>query len=190
VRFVPGLFEDTLPGLAGRSWGIIRLDGDSYEATRVALESLYAGLRPGGYLIVDDYGAVAECRRAVDEFRDEQGIAEPLEAVDWTCVRWRRGSEEPADGRQGVAAPPVVPGEVPAARSQSLSVPTVREVELDGEVEQLRARLANADAEVGRLQDEVRDLRNRYEQSLSWRITRPLRKGAGVARSLRSPRPR
>jgi O-methyltransferase len=141
VRFVTGFFEDTLPELAGRRWGIVRLDGDSYEATRVALESLYAGLSSGGYLIVDDYGAVEECRRAVDEFRREQGIGEPLDAVDWTCVRWRRGSDKPGDERGAVPPPAEEPGDVPVARSGTLSVPTIREVELAQEVEELRARL-------------------------------------------------
>ena len=141
VRFVTGFFEDTLPELAGRRWGIVRLDGDSYEATRVALESLYPGLSPGGYLIVDDYGAVEECRRAVDEFRREHGIAEPLDAVDWTCVRWRRGSAEPGRELRPVPPPTDESGEVPDASSRALSVPSVREVELAHEVEQLRARL-------------------------------------------------
>jgi O-methyltransferase len=141
VRFVTGFFEDTLPRLTGRRWGIVRLDGDSYEATRVALESLYPGLSPGGYLIVDDYGAVDECRRAVDEFRHGHGIGEPLDAVDWTCVRWRRGSDNPSDELRAVPPPAEEPGEAPAARSRSLSVPTVREVELAYEVEQLRAHL-------------------------------------------------
>ena len=55
VRFVPGFFKDTLPELTDRRWAIVRLDGDTYEATQVALECLYPGLSPGGYLIVDDY---------------------------------------------------------------------------------------------------------------------------------------
>ena len=38
-----------------------------------SLQSLYRGLAPGGYLIVDDYGALEECRRAVDDFRSEHG---------------------------------------------------------------------------------------------------------------------
>ncbi len=73
-------------------WAVVRLDGDTYEATRAALDALYPRLAVGGYLIVDDYDAMTaeECRRAVDEFRAEHGIAEPLETVDWTCVRWRR----------------------------------------------------------------------------------------------------
>lgn len=154
VRYVPGFFEETLPGLADGRWAIVRLDGDTYEATWTALQSLYPGLAPGGHLIVDDYGALEECRRAVDEFRRHNGITEPLEEVDWTCVRWRRESAAP------IAAPPAGvgsagPNGVPAAqapvRTAGREVPTVRELKLEEEVEQLRARLAEAEAEVARL---------------------------------------
>ena len=71
VEFVPGFFEETLPGLAGRRWSIVRLDGDTYEATLTGAASRSTrASAPGGYLIVDDYGALEECRRAVDEFRE------------------------------------------------------------------------------------------------------------------------
>ena len=58
VEFVPGFFEETLPGLAGERWAVVRLDGDTYEATRLALECALPRLSVGGYLIVDDYGAI------------------------------------------------------------------------------------------------------------------------------------
>jgi hypothetical protein len=142
VRFLPGFFEDTLPALSGERWSVVRLDGDSYEATWTALQSLYPGLSVGGHVIVDDYGALEECRRAVDEFRTEHGIAEPLETVDWTCVRWRR-----EDARPIAAAPP---RPAPAARAEAVArpqaahVPTGRELDLEHQIaalqEQLRAR--------------------------------------------------
>lgn len=92
VRFVPGFFADTLPALAGERWALVRLDADSYDATREALEALYPGLAPGGHLVVDDYGSFEGCRRAIDEFRAEHGIDAPLQRVDHTCVRWRRAA--------------------------------------------------------------------------------------------------
>jgi hypothetical protein len=138
VRFVPGFFEHTLPGLAGTPWAVIRLDGDTYEATRAALDALYPSLAVGGHLIVDDYGAIdeSECRRAVDEFRAEHGIEEPLEKVDWTCVRWRRTSEAPI----APAAPRPGPPAAPPARPRTPHVPTARELELEREVAALRKR--------------------------------------------------
>jgi O-methyltransferase len=93
VGFMPGFFEDTLPQLGDRRWSVVRLDGDTYDATRLSLEALYPRLSAGGYLIVDDYLALDPCREAVDDFRDEHGITEPLDEVDWSCARWRRESE-------------------------------------------------------------------------------------------------
>jgi len=90
VCFLEGWFQDTLPTLRGRQWAVIRLDGDMYQSTWVALESLYPGLAPGGYAIIDDYHDVEECRRAVDEYRSAHGIDEPLVDVDPHSVRWRR----------------------------------------------------------------------------------------------------
>jgi O-methyltransferase len=61
-----------------------------YESTIVALEALYPKLSIGGYLIVDDYGAIPGCRQAVEDYRRDNGIAEPLVEIDWTGVYWRR----------------------------------------------------------------------------------------------------
>jgi O-methyltransferase len=155
VRFVEGFFEDTLPGLEGGRWAIVRLDGDTYGATWTALQSLYPGLSVGGHLIVDDYGAIEECRRAVDEFRAHNGIDEPLEEVDWTCVRWRRERDAAIAARPAEVATTGVNGSAPAetaVRIAGRDVPTVRELQLAEEVERLRKRLAAAEATVGRLE--------------------------------------
>lgn len=88
VRFVEGFFADTLPDLENE-WAIVRLDGDMYDSTMVALESLYPSLSPGGFLIVDDY-KLAPCRKAVHDYRDANGIEEPIEQIDWTGVFWRK----------------------------------------------------------------------------------------------------
>jgi O-methyltransferase len=160
VAFVPGFFEETLAELAGERWSLIRLDGDTYEATWHTLASLYPGLSTGGYVVVDDYRAMPECGRAVEDFRREHGIAEPLEEVDWTCLRWRRATEPevmpaPAGAR---------PGDDrlrPVARGESVHVPTERERELATEVAALRERLVAAEAEVARLQGARARLRGR-----------------------------
>ncbi len=90
VRFLEGWFEDTLPDAPIERLAVLRLDGDMYGSTMVALEALYPKLSPGGYLIVDDYGAVPACRQAVEDYRRKQGIQEPIEQVDWTGSYWRR----------------------------------------------------------------------------------------------------
>jgi hypothetical protein len=137
VRFVPGFFEATLPPLAGERWSLVRLDADTYEPTKVALQSLYPGLAVGGYLVLDDYGSFPECRRAVDEFREAHGITEPIERIDPTGVRWRRTSPEPtAIDVKAAPAPRAV------MRAPGTHVPTEREVELTRE-------LAEAEAAIG-----------------------------------------
>jgi hypothetical protein len=152
VEFLPGFFADTLPALAGRRWAVVRLDADTYEPTRHALKWLYPSLEPGGYLIVDDYGIFEGCRRAVDDFRAEHGIDEPLETVDRWCVRWRRVSdaEVPAPAPPGIGPPPPPPP-APAGPPEPVHVPTVREADLADEVVALRERLAAAEADVARL---------------------------------------
>jgi hypothetical protein len=94
VRFLPGWFRDTLPQAPIERLAVMRLDGDLYESTFVALQSLYGKLSPGGFVIVDDYGCIAACRQAVHDFRDAHGITEPIRPIDWSGVFWCR-----ADGR-------------------------------------------------------------------------------------------
>lgn len=55
-----------------------------------ALRWLYPKVSVGGYVIVDDYGAIPACRQAVDDFRAERGIREALCPVDWTAICWRK----------------------------------------------------------------------------------------------------
>jgi O-methyltransferase len=76
--------------LCDQRWSLIRLDGDMYESTMLGLEHLYPRLSVGGYVIIDDYGAVEGCRRAVEDFRSQNNISEDLERVDWTCVCWKK----------------------------------------------------------------------------------------------------
>ncbi|HEV2070485.1 MAG TPA: TylF/MycF/NovP-related O-methyltransferase [Acidimicrobiales bacterium] len=90
VRFLPGWFSDTLPNAPIQQLALLRLDGDMYESTKVALESLYPKLSVGGYVIVDDYGAITACQQAVADFRNEHGVEEPIHRIDWTGVYWRR----------------------------------------------------------------------------------------------------
>src|SRR3954469_17633661 len=66
VRFLQGWFRDTLPTAPVERLSLIRLDGDMYESTIVALDALYPKLSPGGFVVVDDYGAIPGCKQAVD----------------------------------------------------------------------------------------------------------------------------
>jgi O-methyltransferase len=89
ISYLTGWYRDTLPSAPMERIALLHLDCDMYESNMVALRSLYSRISPGGYIIVDDYGAVAGCRRAVDDFRREQGIDIELQRVDWTAVSWQ-----------------------------------------------------------------------------------------------------
>ncbi|UPY38172.1 TylF/MycF/NovP-related O-methyltransferase [Sediminicoccus sp. KRV36] len=90
VRFLPGWFKDSLPGAPIERLAILRLDGDLYESTMDALDALYGKLSPGGFVVVDDFGAVPACRAAIEEFRATHGITAELTAIDWGGVYWRK----------------------------------------------------------------------------------------------------
>lgn len=90
VCFLEGWFRETLPSATVRQLALLRLDGDMYESTYVALESLYPKLSGGGYLIVDDYGAVPACRSAVEDFRKLHGITNQVIPIDWTGIYWQK----------------------------------------------------------------------------------------------------
>jgi O-methyltransferase len=77
VVFLEGWFRDTLPAAPTERLAVLRLDGDLYESTLVALESLYDRVAPGGFVIVDDYGAIATCRQAMHDFRAARDITDP-----------------------------------------------------------------------------------------------------------------
>lgn len=90
VRFLEGWFKDTLPGAPVERLAVLRVDGDLYESTLDTLRPLEPKVSPGGFVIVDDYGCVPGCKQAVDEYRAEHGITEPLQEIDWTGVLWRK----------------------------------------------------------------------------------------------------
>lgn len=90
VKFVEGLFEQTLPNLEVNSISILRADGDLYTSTTAILENLEPKVAPGGFVVIDDL-SLASCREAVDDYREKLGISSPIHKVDWTAGYWRKG---------------------------------------------------------------------------------------------------
>ena len=90
VVFLKGWFKDTLPDLDADKFAIVRLDGDMYESTIQALDALYPKLSPGGYLIVDDFGAVEGCRKAITDYRKDHKIDDEIVKIDSTGVYWQK----------------------------------------------------------------------------------------------------
>ena len=76
INLVKGWFEDSLPkskGLIGPI-AILRLDGDFYDSTKVAMTELYPLVVKGGIVIIDDYGYFEGCRKAIHECAPDQDI--------------------------------------------------------------------------------------------------------------------
>jgi hypothetical protein len=90
VQFLPGWFKDTLPTAPIEKISVLRIDGDMYESTFEAMVSLYPKLSAGGYVIIDDYGVLPNCKAAVHDFRNIFNVQEEICQVDWTGVYWRK----------------------------------------------------------------------------------------------------
>lgn len=90
VRFLEGWFHDTLPRAPVDRIAVLRIDADLYQSTREVLETLYDRVSPGGFVIVDDYGVLGPCRKAVDEFRLSRGFQAPLRRIDDSGVFWKK----------------------------------------------------------------------------------------------------
>jgi O-methyltransferase len=90
VKFLVGWFKDTLPNTPIEKLALLRLDGDMYESTMDALTHLYSKLSIGGYIIIDDWGAVPACKNAVIDFRTKFNISEEIIPIDWSGVYWKK----------------------------------------------------------------------------------------------------
>lgn len=90
VCFIEGWFSDTLPNAPVEQLAILRLDADLYASTRDVLVNLYDKVVPGGFIIIDDYGAFAVCRKAVHEFMESRGIEVRLRFIDQDGVYWQK----------------------------------------------------------------------------------------------------
>lgn len=89
VKFLRGWFRDTLPTAPVGPLAVLRLDGDLYESTMDALVPLYPKLSKGGFIIIDDYN-LPMCKLAVDDYRRENGITDPIVVIDDAGVYWRK----------------------------------------------------------------------------------------------------
>lgn len=90
VKFLKRWFKYTLPTAPIDKLAIIRLDGDMYESTMDGLVNLCHKLSPGGYIIIDDYGTIPYCKKAVHDFRDKNGIKEEILNIDNSGYYWQK----------------------------------------------------------------------------------------------------
>jgi O-methyltransferase len=90
IRFLEGWFKDTLPQAPIEKLALIRLDGDMYQSTMDGLKNLYSKLTIGGFIIIDDWGAVNGCKQAVLDFRAAHNISDEIIPIDWGGVYWKK----------------------------------------------------------------------------------------------------
>lgn len=89
VEFLPGWFSEILPIAPVERLALLRADGDLYSSTSEILENLYDKVSPGGIVIMDDYGVLPPCAKAVADFFDSRSEPLPeLHKIDWSGVFW------------------------------------------------------------------------------------------------------
>ena len=88
---VKGWFEKTLPSFVPPApIAILRLDGDWYESTLVAMESLFRHLASDGVVIIDDYYTWDGCSRAVHDFLSRHQSTARITQQHGICVLVQR----------------------------------------------------------------------------------------------------
>ena len=90
VRLVKGWFKDSVPAAGVEKIAVLRLDGDLHESTIQVLEGFYPRLSAGGFCIIDDFGAMLSCRAAVEDYRRDHGVMEPIVNIDGKGILWRK----------------------------------------------------------------------------------------------------
>ena len=90
VIFLKGWFKDTLPMAPIEQLALIRLDGDMYESTMDGLVYLYPKLSPKGYIIIDDYHLVPQCKQAVSDYCSTHSLSPKMHEIDGVGVFWKK----------------------------------------------------------------------------------------------------
>lgn len=61
-----------------------------YESTMDILYNLWPHVSDGGWIIVDDYNAVPECKDAITEFLSRNHLETRIEDIDGTAVYFKK----------------------------------------------------------------------------------------------------
>lgn len=83
IKLVKGWFEDSLPNLQVEKIAILRLDGDMYSSTIVALNSLFPKVSKGGIVIVDDF-SLHGARKALYDYFELNNLSYEVTDIDGT----------------------------------------------------------------------------------------------------------
>jgi len=87
---VVGWLEETLPKLEKPPVALLHIDTDFHDPVKIALEQFYPHVSPGGYVVLNDYGAFEGCRLATDEFLAEHEPGAELIPMDPIAAYFRK----------------------------------------------------------------------------------------------------
>ncbi len=76
VEIVPGWFNVTLGRAPVDRIAVLHIDADWYDSTKLVLDALYDKVIPGGFIILNDYGAWPGCNRALADFFQERALGD------------------------------------------------------------------------------------------------------------------
>jgi SAM-dependent methyltransferase len=153
------------------------LTGEPWDEDKVGMNVLqhHVGPEDGGPMVMmSDWWVREHWGRAFEILHIEPQIHNQ----SWAVMRKRDVDLTPEE----VERPADDPREYLAVREN------LRQIQR--ELERAQAKFEAAHAELARIrgQEDAADVRREYEDSLSWRVTRPLREGRRLARSLRARR--
>jgi hypothetical protein len=87
ITLVKGYFENTLGNWRDKEFAVVHLDCDLYQSYMTCLEFFYPRVRPGGFIVFDEYDFIADvypgAQKAIDTFLADkpekiQKFAEPV----------------------------------------------------------------------------------------------------------------
>lgn len=87
-QLIKGDVLETLNQTTPESIALLRLDTDWYESTKKEMEVLYPLVKPGGVVIVDDYGHWSGSRKAIDEFLGNKELQPLMNYIDYAGRLW------------------------------------------------------------------------------------------------------
>lgn len=68
VHLVKGWFHETFPVTDVPPIALLHIDADWYDSVKLALDTFFDRVVPGGFVVLDDYGRWEGCTRATDAF--------------------------------------------------------------------------------------------------------------------------
>ena len=81
-RDVAGACNTTCAAVGAPTIAMLHIDGTRFDDAAKPLVAMYARVRPGGVVFVNEYYSSTRVKAAVDAFRETAGVVEPLHHVE------------------------------------------------------------------------------------------------------------